>query len=248
MQPLQKNDQGKAVKELQSLLNQRGFALKVDGDFGTKTFNAVRAFQVQNLDQHGQPLVVDGRVGALTWWSLTHAKPLLDIPAAIDFTKMPATAAGGSASGRAALRAALKELTLGAGEVGGNNRGPWVKKYHNGLASPGDAWCAAFVSWCYTHAPGGIPYHYSVGARDVLRQFKQNAWATPPESGYEPVPGDIVVWWRVRADGWQGHIGLVQQLKDGMLYTIEGNRSAKVQGFSYVFTRMEKLLGFGHVP
>jgi hypothetical protein len=48
-------------------------------------------------------------------------------------------------------------------------------------------------------------------------------------------------------DGWQGHVGLVHQVKDGMLYTIEGNRSPRVQGFSYVLSRMDKLLGFGHV-
>ena len=41
---------------------------------------------------------------------------------------------------------------------------------------------------------------------------------------------------------------MVYQVKDGLLYTIEGNKSPKVQGFSYVFNRMEKLLGFGHVP
>ena len=38
------------------------------------------------------------------------------------------------------------------------------------------------------------------------------------------------------------------QLRDGFLYTIEGNKSPKVQGFSYVFSRMDKLLGFGQVP
>jgi len=48
--------------------------------------------------------------------------------------------------------------------------------------------------------------------------------------------------------GWQGHIGLVHSVKDGMLYTIEGNRSPRVQGFSYVLSRVEQLLGFGHVP
>ena len=47
---------------------------------------------------------------------------------------------------------------------------------------------------------------------------------------------------------WKGHVGLVHRLTDGMLYTIEGNKSPKVQGFSYVFSRMDKLLGFGHVP
>ncbi len=37
-------------------------------------------------------------------------------------------------------------------------------------------------------------------------------------------------------------------LKDGMLCTIEGNKNPNVQGFSYVFSRMEKLVGYGHVP
>jgi hypothetical protein len=56
-----------------------------------------------------------------------------------------------------------------------------------------------------------------------------------------------VFWWRVQLQGWQGHVGLVYQLKDGMLYTIEGNKSPRVQGFSYVLGRMEKLLGYGHL-
>ena len=46
----------------------------------------------------------------------------------------------------------------------------------------------------------------------------------------------------------KGHVGLVHQLRDGFLYTIEGNKSPKVHGFSYVFSRMDKLLGFGQVP
>lgn len=248
MPPLQKGDRGTKVRELQKLLNEHGFPLTVDGDFGTKTHNAVRAFQAQHLDQLGQPLVIDGKVGPLTWWSLTHKKPLIETPTAVDFSLMPSTNLGGSKAGRAALKAAIGELNQGAGEIGGNNRGPWVKKYHNGLAAQGDAWCAAFVSWCYSQTPAGIPFNYSVGARDILRQFKAAGWAHPPQEIYSPLPGDIVVWWRVRADGWQGHIGLVHQLKDGMLYTIEGNKSTMVQGFSYVFSRMEKLLGFGHVP
>lgn len=58
----------------------------------------------------------------------------------------------------------------------------------------------------------------------------------------------MVVWWRVSLAGWLGHTGLVHSVRDGMLYTIEGNRSPRVQGFSYVLSRMDKLLGYGHVP
>ncbi len=248
MSQLTIGSRGAEVRELQRLLNERGYPVEVDGDFGTKTKNAVRAFQSQNLDQLGQPLVVDGKVGPLTWWSLTHRKPLIEPVSAVDFTKMPPAALGGSAFGRAALKIAIGELKAGAGEEGGNNKGKWVRKYLNGFGPEGSSWCAAFTSWCYDQNSGGCPFNYSLGARDILKQFKSRGWAHEPQSGYSPEPGDVVVWWRVRADGWQGHVGLVHSVKDGFLYTIEGNKSPKVQGFSYVFSRMEKLLGFGQVP
>jgi hypothetical protein len=248
MKALKRGDKGPDVKKLQRQLTLRGYLVDDDGDFGTKTYNAVRAFQSQNLDQHGQPLLPDGKVGALTWWSLTHPKPRIEPASAVDYTRMPAAALGGSERGRAALKVAIGELKKGAGEVGGNNRGPFVQKYLNGLAPEGSSWCASFVSHCFSRHAKGVPFKYTVGARDMLRQFRDRNWAHAPGSGYEPKPGDIVVWWRVRADGWQGHVGFVHQLKDGMLYTIEGNKSTRVQGFSYVYSRMEKLLGFGRVP
>ncbi len=166
---------------------------------------------------------------------------------------LPSAGKGGSAIGRAALAAAIGELKAGAGEIGGNNAGPWVKKYlaPAGL-DKGNSWCASFVSWCYLQASGGnttsMPFPYDPGARSLLQRFKDLGWTQEPQSGYQPQPGDIVVWWRVQLTGWQGHVGLVHQVQDGMLYTIEGNRSPRVQGFSYVQSRMDKLLGYGHVP
>lgn len=148
----------------------------------------------------------------------------------------------------AGLKATISELNKDAREIGGNNRGPFVVKYLNGLAPEGSNWCAGFVAWCFSQNQGGMLFRYSVGARDILEEFKRKGWSYPPESHYEPVPGDLVVWWRVRKTGWFGHIGIVYQLLNGMLYTIEGNKSPKVQGFSYVFSRMEKLLGYGHIP
>lgn len=250
---LKRGDQGEEVENLQRLLTERGYPIDIDGNFGIKTYRAVRAFQSQNLDQHGQPLVVDGQVGPLTWWSLTNPKPVFIPPSAVDYTTMPTQEAGGSALGRTALDAAIVELKAGAGEVGGNNSGLWVRKYlaPAGL-SEGESWCASFVSWCYLQAVGSeknaMPFAYCPGARNLLQEFKAKGWANAPNSGYQPQPGDIVVWWREKLSGWLGHIGFVHSLKEGMLYTIEGNRSPKVQGFSYVFSRMDKLLGFGHVP
>jgi len=45
------------------LLNQFGYPVDVDSEFGPQTYRAVRAFQSEHLDQHGQPLVIDGMVG-----------------------------------------------------------------------------------------------------------------------------------------------------------------------------------------
>jgi hypothetical protein len=251
MDTVRKGDQGQQVNQLQQLLVQRGYQANVNGVFDTKTWQAVRAFQTQNLDQHGQPLVVDGAVGPLTWWSLQNPKPSIDTPTAVDYATMPTD--GGSTSGRAALAAAIGELKAGACEVGGNNCGPFVSKYlaPAGVAE-GNAWCASFVSWCFLQASGGnkstMPFAYVPGARDMLAEFKQKGWASAPGGGYVPQLGDIVVWWRVSLQGWLGHVGLVHSVQDGMLYTIEGNRSPRVQGFSYVLSRMDSLLGFGHVP
>ena len=244
--PLLKGASGPLGRELQRELAARGYPVTVDGVFGSQTLRGVRAFQSQNLDPTGQPLVIDGKVGPLTWWSLHHPKPRIDLSSAVDFTRVPVS--GGSRPGRVALSAAAEEITAGAGEVGGNNQGSYVRKYLHGLAPQGSSWCAGFVSWCFSQGPAGIPFPYTVGARALLGEFKRRGWAAAPGSGYAPAPGDIVVWWRERLEGWLGHIGLVHQVRDGILYTVEGNHSPRVQGFSYVLSRMEKLLGYGHVP
>lgn len=55
---------GDDVKELQTLLNSKGYSLDVDGSFGSKTQAAVRDYQSKNK------LQVDGIVGKNTWASL----------------------------------------------------------------------------------------------------------------------------------------------------------------------------------
>ena len=172
--------------------------------------------------------------------------------ARIRYGSMPPASLGGSAEGRKALRRAIDELNARARELGGNNRGRFVRKYLKPARLPdGNPWCASFVSWCFLEAEVGkkvnMPFAYTAGARALRRQFSKKGWAFQANDTIRPEPGDLVFWWRVRATGWQGHVGFVHQLKDGMLYTIEGNKSPRVQGFSYVLTRMEKLLGFGRV-
>ena len=109
MEILKKGSKGEKVKELQQLLNKKGFHLDVDGDFGKDTLTAVKAFQSQNLDKHGYPLVVDGIVGPITWWSLENVDPI-EVRPVVDYTVMPDAAFGGSEIGRKALDIAIGEM------------------------------------------------------------------------------------------------------------------------------------------
>ncbi len=73
--PAQRNgDEGVLVKSLQRALNAKGAKLTIDGDFGNKTANAVRAFQSANN------LKVDGIAGEGTAAALANSSSK-DIPA-----------------------------------------------------------------------------------------------------------------------------------------------------------------------
>lgn len=248
---LKRGASGAAVKALTTLLVGRGYLASPSSSFDATVRAAVLGFQSRHVDPRGEPLVADGIVGPLTWWALGNKKnpAALSTPVPGDLAKLPAS--GGSPRGRAALKVALAEMAAGACEQNGNNNGPWVKKYLNNVVSTPNNWCAGFVSWCFDQHPDGVPYKYSVGARNVRDQFRAKGWAYDLGSGTTPEPGDIIVWWRGQPDGWMGHIGLVHHTADGIVYTIEGNKGefpAPVRSFSYVQSRIDKLLGFGRVP
>jgi len=61
---VKKGSKGDSVSQLQTLLNQNGYSLDVDGVFGSKTQSAVRDYQSKS------GLAVDGIVGTNTWNSL----------------------------------------------------------------------------------------------------------------------------------------------------------------------------------
>ncbi len=255
---------GEDVRRLQAWLNkwlltEGAQLLIIDGDFGNRVYRAVKAFQAKNVDNFGLPLVVDGVVGGLTWGALQrfaqNQQPPLVTPATLNAAgqldsswskTMPDTAFGGTSRGRAALQQAIDELNDDAREIGGNNRGPFVRKYLNGLVEEGNNWCAAFVSWCCQQS-GQMPFNYSVGARDIRNQLARQGLTYNDPMAETPQPGDLVIWWRGAPSGWMGHIGFVHHVSHGRIFTIEGNRTSHVQGFSYPVASMERLLGFARL-
>jgi len=119
---LKKGSQGAAVEYLQQRLTAKGYHLKVDGDFGNKTDQAVHQFQV------GQGLKADGIVGGRTWAALqteTVAKPpseLLQEQRDALIAKIPKNAPGVV---KKALTIACKDL--GLKEIpDGSNAGPEI--------------------------------------------------------------------------------------------------------------------------
>jgi len=57
---------------IQARLNQVGCGpVEEDGIFGAETLEAVQHFQARSVDQFGNPLRVDGRVGPMTWATLS---------------------------------------------------------------------------------------------------------------------------------------------------------------------------------
>ena len=86
-------------------------------------------------------------------------------------------------------------------------------------------WCAIFVSWCAAQI--GV-----LGANNQSGIIPRTAWVPDyqtyysgkglyrPKGSYTPRPGDIILY------GSNSHVGLVEQVSNGKVITIEGNTSA----------------------
>lgn len=133
-----------------------------------------------------------------------------------------------------ALGAALRDAHLGMGEVGGNNRGPYVRGLLADVNPPlaeGAPWCAAAVqSWFDTPAKAlRIPNPLDLVRREALvaDYFELlRSWQVTID---RVEPGDLVCFEFHRAGRWN-HIGLVVHPPEPgstLFTTVEGNTSAE---------------------
>jgi len=128
----------------------------------------------------------------------------------------------------------LAVADIGKGEEGANNAGAWLTQHvrpHDGTGGPSDtggAWCASWVSYCYTRALSaaeayfGLPglqlgFKTSRGALRLGERMAGAAWVVQAQYARE---GDV--FFRERDGG--GHTGFVRgPAIDGKLPTLEGN-------------------------
>lgn len=143
------------------------------------------------------------------------------------------------------IEIALKEV--GTKEAPPNSN---KQKYGEWFGLNGLAWCAMFVSWCYSQAGQPLPnIGFSkgfAGCQTAYSYFNKKGWITNT-----PIPGDIVLFdWN--SDGRYDHTGLfVEWLRDGVFTSIEGNTSMNNDsngGNVMVRTRQKSRAIFIHIP
>lgn len=128
------------------------------------------------------------------------------------------------------------------GNVGGEPYWSWY-----GFTSRVD-WCACFVSWCANECgyleSGVIPRF--AGCSIGIQWFQSRGlWQ---DQDYEPRPGDIIFFdWDDGDDGQDGtpdHVGIVEKLEDGIVYTVEGNSGNSCRENRYIVGHYE-IYGYG---
>ena len=112
------------------------------------------------------------------------------------------------------------------------------------------SWCACFVSWCADqcgYIDAGIIPKFS-GCVTGVNWFRgQNRWL---DGSVEPNPGMIIFFdWDNKGgsgpqDGLADHVGIVQRVENGIVYTIEGNSGDSCRQNQYPVGHYE-ILGYG---
>lgn len=141
-----------------------------------------------------------------------------------------------SGGNQAIVEIALSQL----GNVGGQPYWSWY-----GFGGRVE-WCACFVSWCAEqggYIEAGVIPKFSL-CSDGVTWFKQHGqWQ---DRNYEPAPGDIIFfdWTRDGQDGNADHVGIVERVENGTVYTVEGNSGDACRQRSYTIGYYE-ILGYG---
>ncbi len=111
-------------------------------------------------------------------------------------------------------------------------------------------WCACFVSWCANECgyidAGVIPKF--AGCTGGSNWFKDRGqWQ---DGDYEPRPGDLIFFdWNEKGgsgpqDDVPDHVGIVERVENGVVYTVEGNTSDSCRQRSYSVGHYE-IWGYG---
>ncbi len=207
-----KGMKGNKVKHIQEWLCLHGHNLVIDGDFGPATDRAVRDFQSK------KQLKDNGIVDKKTFQTMV--KPMTD---SLD----PLTGVGKSL-GKMVVSYAQKHLKWHPREVGGQNKGPWVRLYMKGEEGPTWPWCAGFSCFILGQAcnstnstqPVKTTFscdHLALDAKGRGLFLKESQITDKSQI----TPGSFFLVRKTSTD-WT-HTGIVLKTEEDCFYTIEGN-------------------------
>jgi hypothetical protein len=217
--PLSLGAAGQAVRHAQEWLTFHGLGLKVDGEFGPATQAAVLEFQKRCS------LPRTGRVDGPTFDNMI--APLSAVLRPID---------GTGVLSQDAPRYAEQHLAQRPREVGGENCGPWVRLYMNGVDGSDFPWCAGFACFVLRQASAGkpLPFVPSVSCDEIGNHAKDRGLFREGGPGFDTSKlrtGSLFLV-RRQQGGWH-HTGFVVGVASGAVTTIEGNTndSGSREGF-----------------
>jgi len=207
-----KGSKGKKVRLIQEWLCLHGLHVVIDGDFGPATDYAMRKFQNQ------EGLKVDGIVGKRTFGRLVLPMTNALKPISPD----------GKSLGQMVVACAEQHLVQHPHEIGGQNRGPWVRLYLDGEEGPQWPWCAGFVCFILKQACRSLeeplPITTSISC-DFLAASAMEKGIFLKESEIKEKsqirPGSFFLSRRTATD-WI-HTGIVIHAEGEIFLTIEGN-------------------------
>lgn len=209
---VQRGDKGADVRRVQEWLSLRGHGVQLDGIFGAATEKALKNFQ------KAHQLEVDGIAGAAVFAALS-------APIGAVLRPLPAQ---GRSLGDLTVAYAEQHLAQHPREVGGANRGPWVRLYMNGNDGAEWLWCAGFVSFVLKQAATALKIDaplktsFSCDRLALEAQAKKLFLDGDIEADRQKLrPGSLFLE-RRRTGDWK-HVGIVTSVGTDTFTTIEGN-------------------------
>lgn len=202
---------GAAVKRVQEWLGFHNIGVVIDADFGAATRRSVGRFQ----EQSGLPTT--GRVDQATFAGLV--EPMLRV--------LRRHEDAGNDVPTATIAYGQAHLAVHPIEIGGQNRGPWVRLYTGGKEGDAWAWCSGFVSFLMHQGAETLgqdpPIMGSVSCDSVVAQGRQKGrFLAERDAQKSGVPAGSIFLVRRTASDWT-HDGLVVQAHGDTFDTIEGN-------------------------
>jgi Putative peptidoglycan binding domain len=229
---LQKGNTGRSLNKLvQEWLNINGNLTMIDGQFGPATEAAVKTFQ----SKKGLPQT--GKVNPATFEKLV--TPMLNV--------MSLKANSNISLRDNVVKYAKSYLAERPIEVGGQNKGPWVRYFMDDNEGDSYPWCAGFVTYLLRQASKDLSISSAITRTyscDILGEKARNSNTLIKGSIGDlskVKPGHIFLVRKTNTD-WT-HTGIVIEMYPNYCVTIEGNTNDEGSREGYEVCKRTRAFG-----